>query len=310
VNDRRDRVRDEVVAGLTDAPKHLPPKLFYDELGSKLFDAITALPEYYLTSCELAILRERAPEIAEAVGPGVLLVELGSGTSSKVPLLLDALLEVRAYVPVDIDGATLGAASERLRKAYPDLEVHPVAADFTAPWTLPELARGGRTVVFYPGSTLGNFTPDEVDRFLRGLAAWLRAGDDLLVGVDLEKDPAVLLAAYDDPIGLTAAFDKNLLARLDRELGADFDLSRFAHEARWNAAEHRIEMHLRSVGAQEVHVDGQLVRFADGETVHTESSTKWTRERLAGVMQAVGFEEHRWWTDDRGWFGVGLYRLR
>jgi dimethylhistidine N-methyltransferase len=236
----------EVLAGLTASPKALNPKFFYDALGSKLFEAITYTPEYYPTDCEVEILHTRAHEIADALGPDVTLVELGSGQSTKVPILLDALRAVHAYVPVDIDAGTLDEAARRLRTAFPDLTVIPVAADFTQPWDLPPLPHDGAPVVFYPGSTIGNLDPSAAQAFLTALGAQLPPRARLLIGVDLEKDPAVLEAAYDDAPGVTAAFNRNMLAHLNRALGADFDPRQFDHRAFYDADAHRIEMHLVS----------------------------------------------------------------
>ena len=305
MNDARARTVDEVVLGLTASPKQLSPKFFYDALGSKLFEAITYLPEYYPTGCELEILTGSAREIADELGRDVVLVELGSGQSTKVPILLEAMEAVHAYVPVDIDGDTLQEASKRLRAQFPGLDVHPIAADFTRPWDLPPFT-DGHTVVFYPGSTIGNLDPEHAEVFLRGVAGRLRPGARLLLGVDLEKDPDVLEAAYDDAAGVTAAFNRNMLAHLNRLVGSDFDPRRFAHRAFWNAEAHRIEMHLVSEGEQVVHVGGKAIAFADGETIHTESSYKYTRERMVNLAASAGFSTTHWWTDSRQYFGVAL----
>lgn len=310
MNDVRDRMLGEVLAGLSALPKTLPPKFFYDLLGSKLFEAITYMPEYYPTDCELEILRGYAHEMAEALGPQVVLVELGSGQSTKVPILLEALEDVHAYVPVDIDAGTLAEAAERLRKQFPGLDVVPVAADFTHPWALPAMPDGRHTVVFYPGSTIGNLDPQHAQAFLEGVGARLAPGARLLIGFDLEKDPAVLEAAYDDAAGVTAAFNRNMLAHLNRVLGTDFDPRQFGHRAFFHSALHRIEMHLVSEVDQTVMVGTTPVHFEQGESVHTESSYKYTRARFRELAEAAGYEEQRWWTDARGWFGVALFAWR
>lgn len=307
MNTPRDVVR-EVLAGLTADVPHVSPKYFYDALGSTLFDAITQTDAYYPTDCEREILAGSAAEIAAELGPGIALVELGAGVCAKVPYLLDVLQDVALYAPVDIDGATIGKAAVRLRGRYPGLEVTPVVADFTHPWSLPELPHDVPVVVFYPGSTIGNFDPGHAEAFLTSLGAKLDPGDRLLLGVDLEKDVGVLEAAYDDPAGVTAAFNRNLLAHLNRLVGADFDPRAWAHVARYDADAHRIEMYLEAQGDQVVTVGDQTLRFVDGSRLHTENSYKFTRSRLAEMAVRAGWTEDRWWTDSRGWFGMGLYR--
>lgn len=301
------RMRDEVARGLAAPHKTLSPKFFYDALGSKLFEAITYTDAYYPTRCEMQILTAHGADIARAIGPAVALVELGSGQSTKVPLLLSHLPDVRAYVPVDIDAATLTEAARRLRRQFPGLTVVPVAADLSGPWALPDLPEHARTVVFYPGSTLGNLDPAHATAFLDDLGRRLAPGDGLVLGIDLEKDPAVLEAAYDDPAGVTAAFNRNMLVHLNRVVGTDFAPRRFAHEAFWNADAHRIEMHLRSLGPQVVHLGPHAFAFDDGETLHTERSYKYTRERVDALTAHAGFARQAWWTDPQGWFGVGAY---
>lgn len=307
MNDASPDILAEVLEGLGDEPPRLPAKLFYDALGSKLFEAITLTPEYYPTRCELEILAARAETIAAALGPDVWLIEPGAGVSEKVPLLLERMTDVRGYVPVDIDGDTLSRAARRLRRAFPGLDVHPVVADFTRPFELPALP-GGRRVVFYPGSTIGNLVPDEALGFLRGLTRWLHDGDGLLVGFDLEKDGAVLERAYDDAAGVTAAFNRNMLAHVRRRTGADVDPRAFDHVAFWNPEEHRVEMHLRSNRDQAIEVGDARFPFPAGRTIHTENSYKYSRERFVALAAGAGFSEEAFWTDDRGWFGVALFR--
>lgn len=293
----------EMLAALDGRPRAISPKWFYDAAGSALFDDICRLPEYYPTRTETAILTRHAGEIAQLIGPRAEIVEFGAGSLAKVRLLLDAL-EPRRFVPIDISGDHLQAAAQALRADYAGLQVTPVVADYTLPLQLPEVLPGsGRRVGFFPGSTLGNFTPPEALAFLRRAATVLRGGA-LLIGVDLVKDPALLHAAYNDAQGVTAAFNRNLLARANRELGSDFDLSRFAHSAFYNAPMQRIEMHLLSLARQSVRLAGRHFRFDEGETLHTEHSHKFTHDRLRALARQAGFEPGPVWTDPRGWFAV------
>lgn len=296
-------MRADVLAGLRRRQKKIPCKYFYDERGSRLFDRITTLPEYYLTRTETMILDRHAGEIAAAVGPGVVLVEFGSGASVKTRILLDALQAPVAYVPIDICADQLARAARELAADYPQVRVRPRCADFTAALTLPDVGAGKR-VGFFPGSTLGNFTPSERRGFLRRAAAVLGARAELILGLDAIKDPAVLLAAYDDPAGVTGAFNLNLLRRLNRELGADFALDRFRHVARWDAGRGCVEMHLASVGPQTVAVAGERFAFADGETIHTEDAHKYDLAAFAVAAGEAGWRVAQRWQDDRGWFGV------
>ena len=299
-------VRDEVLRGLRGDPKTLPPKLFYDEAGAALFERITALDEYYLTRAELAVLRARVGEIAALAGPRCALVEYGSGAGVKVRLLLDALSAPAAYVPIDISREQLARVAAELAAAYPEVAVRPVCADYTAPLRLPPLPRGVRRLAFFPGSTIGNFHPTEAAAFLRRVARVVGPDGALLLGVDRRKDGRVLHAAYDDREGVTAAFNRNLLARLNRELGADFDLARFHHRAVWNRRASRIEMHLVSDASQAVHVAGEPIAFARGETIWTESSYKYDRARLDRLAAEGGFRIERLWTDEGERFWVAF----
>ena len=296
-------LRDEVLAGLRAARKALHPKLFYDAAGAALFERITTLDEYYPTRTELAILRARVGEIAALAGPGCALVEYGSGAGVKVRLLLDALAAPAAYVPIDISREQLARVAAELAGEYPAVAVRPVCADYTAPLRIPDLPRRARRLAFFPGSTIGNFHPAEAAAFLRRVRRTVAADGALVLGVDRRKDVRVLEAAYDDREGVTAAFNLNLLARLNRELGADFDPARFRHRARWDDAASRVEMHLESLAPQVVHVAGEPIRFARGETIWTESSYKYDRPRLDALIAAGGFELARLWTDadDRFW---------
>ena len=311
----------DVLAGLAAAPRTVPPKWLYDAEGSRLFDAITRLAAYYPTETERGILRDHAAEMAAAIGPGAALVEYGSGSSDKTRVLLDALRAapggLAAYIPVDISPDALDAAARALGAEYSGLVVRPVVADYTQPFTLPDVRPRERRVVFFPGSTVGNFTPAETDAFLRHVAAVVGPGGALLVGADQRKGAAVLRLAYDDPEGVTAAFNLNLLARMNRELGGDADLGRWAHEARVvetpdaaapGETAQAVEMHLASRGAQTLTVAGERFSFAGGESIHTETSTKYGPETLARIARPAGFTRAARWTDARGWFAVELYR--
>jgi L-histidine N-alpha-methyltransferase len=310
--DLRRELAEDVRAGLAASPKELPPRWFYDERGSQLFDEITRLPEYYLTRREREILAARAAEVAALTGAETL-VELGSGTSEKTRLLLDALRDearLRRFVPFDVSGPTLREASEAIAAAYPGLEVRAVVGDFQRHLEL--LPRGGTRLVAFLGSTIGNLLPAERAAFLRRLAATLDPGEWLLVGADLVKDEARLLAAYDDAAGVTAEFNRNVLAVVNRELGGDFDLDAFAHVARWHSGEERIELALRSRKAQRVAVRGLGLeaRFAEGEELRTEWSAKFRRAGLEAELRTAGLEPFRWWTDAHDDFGLALARAR
>jgi len=301
-------LRADALAGLTATPKTLSPKWFYDERGSELFEKITLLPEYYPTRAERAILRAASSEIAAAAGAATL-VELGSGSSEKTRLLLDALRDagtLRSYVPLDVSESALIAAAHRMLASYPGLSVEAVVSDFEEHLGLPS-ADGARLVAFL-GGTIGNLLPAQRAAFLARVRAGLRAGDSLLLGTDLVKDPAVLVAAYDDPAGVTAAFNKNVLAVLNTELGADFDADAFEHVAIWDARAEWIEMRLRSVEDQRVTLPaiGLAVDFAEGEEMRTEVSAKFRRDGVEAELAAAGFAMRSWWTDDGGQFGLSL----
>ena len=287
----------DVIAGLTARPKRLPPKCFYDETGARLFEQITALPEYYLTRCELEILRERARDIARFFPAPSALIEFGSGSSKKMRILLAAAPAIAAYAPVDISSEMLIQEANELRRDYPRLAVLPVEADFTKPFALPAAAAGMAHTGFFPGSTIGNFEPDEARAFLRHAGRMLGRGAALIIGVDLVKDPSILHAAYNDEAGLTAKFNLNLLARINRELGGSFDLASFEHRAFYNSERHRIEMHLVSKKLQKVSVAGRDVEFRAGETIHTENSYKYTLEHFTALARAAGWASVAVWTD-------------
>lgn len=298
--------REEVLQGLQKAQKELPSKFFYDARGSQLFEQIGALDEYYLTRTELGIMRDHADQMAQLLGPQCLLVEYGSGSSTKTRLLLDHLRQPAAYVPIDISKEPLIQAATALAAAYADLEVLPVCADYTTDFELPvPTAPAARRVVYYPGSTIGNFDREPARRFLRRIAGVCGpGGGGLLIGVDLRKDPVKLHHAYNDWEGVTAAFNLNLLVRINRELGADFQPDRFRHYAFYNPREGRVEMHLVSLVNQTVHVGEAAFSFAIGESIWTESSYKYHLDEFADMAGAVGFAVAQVWTDPQGLFSV------
>ena len=301
-----DTMRAEVLRGLLGSPKTLPPKLFYDRIGARLFEQITELPEYYLTRTELGILEARAGEIAALCGEHTALIEYGSGAGVKVLALLDALRNPAAYVPVDISMEQLAAVAAERARQYPHLRVAPVCADYTARFALPPLPPDARRVAFFPGSTIGNLHPAEATAFLHRIRATVGSQGALILGVDRRKDVEVLRAAYNDAEGVTAAFNLNVLARLNRELNATFDLDTFRHRADFNDEASRIEMHLESTVSQRVYVAGTAIDFDRGETILTECSYKYDREFLEAVIRPAGFRIQELWTDEREWFWVGI----
>lgn len=299
----------EILTGLGDEPRHLPCKFFYDEQGSKLFDRICGLPEYYPTRTEVGLLRASAPEIAALVGPDCQLVELGAGSSEKARIVLDALERPAAFVGVDISCDFLVEAMAALAADLPHLAVHAVCADFTEPFRVPpvEGLSDPKRVVFFPGSTLGNFTPDRAVRFLATAAEVAGPGGAMLIGIDLKKDARILNAAYNDAQGVTAAFNMNLLVRVNRELGGTFALDAFRHHAFYNAQEGRIEMHLVSLKDQVVRVAGTEFRFGEGETIHTESSYKYSIPEFQDMARAAGFVPVQVWTDENDLFSIHYF---
>ncbi|MFE5895650.1 L-histidine N(alpha)-methyltransferase [Streptomyces sp. NPDC002285] len=298
-------LRADVLKGLTSTPKTLPPKWFYDAQGSELFEKITELPEYYPTRAEREILVDRAGEIAAVTGARTL-VELGSGSSEKTRYLIDALTGLHTYVPVDVSESALTQAGQALIEERPELDVHALIADFTGGLTLPDTP-GPRLVAFL-GGTVGNLLPAERAAFLASVRSLLSPGDALLLGTDLVKDERVLVEAYDDAAGVTAAFNKNVLAVIDRELGADFDPAAFDHVAVWDADHEWIEMRLRSRTAQTVKVPalGLAVDFAAGEDMRTEVSAKFRRDGVRAELSDAGLELAHWWTDGEGRFALSL----
>jgi L-histidine Nalpha-methyltransferase len=294
----------EVLRGLRSVPKTLPAKLFYDETGAELFERISTLPEYYLTRAELQILERRRHEIAGLAGPNATLIEYGSGAGVKVRLLLDALDSPAGYVPIDISAEQLSRVAREIAGAYPHVPVRPLLADYVKPLSLPPMPRTTRRVAFFPGSTIGNFHPAEAAAFLQRIRRTVSADGALLLGVDRRKDVKTLHAAYNDAAGVTAAFNLNVLRRLNRELGATFDPERFSHRAFFNDEASRIEMHLLSPVEQTVQVAGERISFEAGETIWTESSYKYDRTRLESLVTSAGFRIVRLWSDAAEQFSV------
>ncbi len=303
----------DVREGLTAVPKHLPAKLLYDEFGSQLFEQITELPEYYLTRTERAILENYAGEILELAGPSLTLVELGSGTASKTSILLEELLRRQSralFYPIDVSPSALDEAVRRLGKQFPALRVNPIVGDYTG--GVPALSRiSGRKLVLYIGSSIGNFEPQDSVRLLRRIRHTLRRGDALLLGADYAKSPRILLPAYDDAQGVTAAFSKNILARLNRELDADFIVDAFRHIALWNRRCSRMEIYLESMTNQDVFLAALDldVSFQAGERIHTENSYKYTDAMIESILRDSGFTREHSWCDRKKWFGVHLARV-
>jgi L-histidine N-alpha-methyltransferase len=306
-----------VLVGLSAQQKHLPPWLFYDAAGSRLFEEITRLPEYYLTAYEHAIFSRSAPEmIAAAAGPEALpltVVELGAGSASKTLVLLRALVAAQGratYLPVDVSEAALEWAGQNVRATLPTIAVQPICAEITHEKPL-DLPQEGRRLALYIGSSIGNFDPEEAIALLQWLHSQLQPADSLLLGTDMVKDNAPLLAAYNDKAGVTAAFNKNILTRLNRELGANFAVDEFAHRAVWNAEASRMEMHLDSKRNQSVHIAAldRSFQFKRGESIHTESSYKFTPEAIEDILQKSGFSLEQSWYDRKHWFGVHLARV-
>jgi L-histidine N-alpha-methyltransferase len=303
----RERLRREIHAGLGAVPKTLPPKLFYDETGARLFEEITTLDEYYLTRTEHEIMQAHAAEMAALIGPSVVLIEPGSGEALKVRVLLDQLDRPAAYVPIDVSAEQLARVARELTEEYESLDVIPLEADFTRGLCLPDLPDGvhsARRVAFFPGSTIGNLHPPQAVALLREIARVVGPRGGLLLGVDLRKDPTILHAAYNDARGVTATFNKNALVRLNREFGAEFNVDRFRHYAYYNPVANRVEMHLVSLETHTVVVDGESFLFEQGEPIWTESSYKYSPAELEGCAREAGLVPRKRWGDRRGWFMV------
>lgn len=302
-----DDILGDALAGLSASPRRLPSKYFYDARGSRLFEHITHQPEYYLTRVELELLEDRLGDIASAVGPELHVVEYGSGSGRKTRRLLDALARPIAYTPIEISRTTVIESTARLAEEFPRIEMLPVCADFTRPVPLPEPLRDARgTLVFFPGSTLGNFADDDAVELLAAMRETMGPHGRALVGVDLDKDPSLIEAAYNDAAGVTAEFTLNLLARLNREIGSDFDLDGFRHRAVYSCERGRIETDLVSQHGQTVRVAGRAFAFAAGEALRVEYSCKYTDARFAGLARRAGLRVADGWNDARDWFGLRL----
>lgn len=299
--------------GLSATPKRLPSWLFYDEAGSELFEQITELPEYYLTRTERAIFESHASEMLQAAGPSLTLVELGAGTATKTCVLIEELLQRQPralFYPIDVSPSALQEATKQLAQQFPQLRVNPIVADYTG--GVDALSRiTGRKLVLYIGSSIGNFEPSQAVGILRRIRRSLRAGDALLLGTDFAKSPKVLLPAYNDAQGVTAAFNKNILSRLNRELDADFNLEAFQHIAIWNKHCSRMEMHLESMEAQQIFLPvlDMDVTFSAGERIHTENSYKYTMDMVETILRESGFKLETTWQDRQKWYGVHLARV-
>jgi dimethylhistidine N-methyltransferase len=302
--------RDEAVAGLSRSPRQLPCKFFYDEQGAQLFRQICELPEYYVTRTEIEILRLHGAEMARALGPQIELIGLGTGAGTKTRILLEELDRPAVYVPIDISKEQLEKSSARFHKMFPTLQILPIAADYLEPFELP-LPRhlSSRSVVYFPGSTIGNFEPDDASEFLSRLVDLVGDGGGLLIGVDLQKDSHVIERAYNDSAGVTAKFNKNLLGRINRELDADFDLAHWQHYAIYNPTEGRIEIYLLSEADQSVQIGERTFQFRAGEKILTEYSYKHTINGFTMLARHAGFEFQQVWTDDNRWFGVFYFTV-
>lgn len=303
-NDTRLHMLQEVLDGLRQKQKRLPSKYFYDERGSELFEQITHLPEYYPTRTEKSILTRQMESLAGLIGPDAVIIELGSGSSRKTRLLLDHLQQIAAYIPVDISDKYLLKVAHELREDYPEMLIKPVCADYTKPFSLPSIdVPYGRQLVFFPGSTIGNFEPQYARHLLSMIHDLLESDGAFLIGVDLKKTRSILERAYNDSKGVTAAFNKNMLLHLNRELGTDFDPDLFGHRACYNEAKGRIEMHLVSHAAHTAHLDGEKIEFSKGESIHTENSYKYSVDEFRQLVQDW-FRVKHVWTDEQTLFSL------
>ena len=299
----------DVIEGLGKNPKTLKPKYFYDNRGAQLFTEICTTPEYYPTRTEIKILNQNAEDIASQIGDNTALIEYGSGALEKIKILLNFLKEPVGLIPVDISEDQLFVSAKNLENLYPNLEILPVAADFTKPIPIPGFSQPPKKyVAFFPGSTIGNFEPDLAIEFLQGVTKTIGLDGLLLIGFDLKKDIETLLAAYDDQRGITASFNKNLLSRVNGELNGNFNLNTFEHLARYNENKGRIEMHLKSTTEQTVSIDKELFEFLEGETIHTENCYKFTKESFTAMSSKAGLSPVKTWTDDQNLFAVMLLR--
>jgi dimethylhistidine N-methyltransferase len=297
-----------VLRGLSKTDRSIPPKFFYDERGSQLFDGICSTPEYYPTRTEISILEQHIDDITNCIGSKCILVEPGSGSSEKVRKLLNEI-KPHAYVPMDISKEYLLSAAEQLAREYPWLDIHATCIDFTTTMTVPVQSKDAHTVAFFPGSSIGNFEPGNAVRFLENIANIVRPHGGLLIGVDLKKESRVLNAAYNDTLGVTAEFNLNLLHRINRELHANFDLTKFDHHAFYNEDKSRIEMHLVSNDTQEININGEIFRFSQGDGIHTENSYKYSVEEFEHLARLAGFKLVNLWTDADNLFSVHYYEI-
>lgn len=301
----QEQFREEVLYGLRKSPKELPTKYLYDEAGAELYERICGLEEYYIPRTERAIMERHIGEIVELLGSNVTLIEYGCGSCTKTRILLDNMQDMAAYVPIDISQEQLEQVTANLGQRYPGLEILPVCADYTRDFRLPSPKKAGdRTVAYYPGSSIGNFSPPSATELLSGIAGACGSGGALLIGADLKKDITTLYRAYNDSDGVTAAFNLNLLTRINRELNGDFRPENFRHSAVYNREEGRIEMHLVSLKEQTVHLDNTGIPFAAGESIWTESSYKYDLDGFRQIATAAGFTVEKVWTDDKNWFSV------
>lgn len=296
--------RDDVIRGLSESKKELHCKYFYDERGSRLFDQICELPEYYPTRTEAKIMRQNADAIGQRIGDDAVLVEYGSGSSTKTRLLLDHLADQRAYLPVDISDEHLLRTADQLRLDYPNLQIDPIVADFTVGFDLPDAYQTTPVTVYFPGSTIGNLRPDAAVNLLSEIAKQCHSGGGLLIGFDLDKSPQTLVAAYDDSAGVTAKFNLNLLSRINRELDGDFDLEQFAHVAIYNEEHSRIEIYIESQTQQTVTIGDVDITFAEGERIFTEYSHKYSVDQFTSMAEQAGFATDEVWTDENDLFAV------
>jgi dimethylhistidine N-methyltransferase len=301
---------DAVVAGLSARPKTLPAKFFYDQRGSKLFEDITNLEEYYQTRTEMALLEDISGELKALIPKGSKLIEFGSGSSEKIRVLIDQVGKFNTYIPIDISRDYLKIEAESLASDHPDLNIIAICADYTKPFEMPEgMAGGADCTGFFPGSTIGNMTPGEAVNFLKTAGRLLGPGAGFIIGVDLKKDPAILYAAYNDAAGVTADFNLNILRRINNELGGDFDLGKFRHRAFYNVAAGRIEMHLESLAGQTASISGKQFSFLKGETIHTENSYKYNVGEFQALAVKAGLEPTRAWWDDDWLFSIHFLRV-
>jgi dimethylhistidine N-methyltransferase len=307
VTPQQSDIHSEIIAGLSASPKILSPKFFYDEIGSQLFDQICELPEYYPTRTEIGLLKEYGCEIAETVGQDSVLLELGSGSSTKIRLLLE-LLRPSTYIPIDISKAHLQASANTIGQSYPWLTVHAICADYSQPWELPYPVIGENVAVFFPGSSIGNFEPDRAIDLLKTVGDKVGAGVGLLIGVDLKKDANILNSAYNDAQGVTADFNKNMLSHINQTMSANFDLKGFVHQAFYNESKGRIEMHLVSQKDQSIQVAGETIEFTKGESLHTECSYKYSIAEFQALAAHAGLEPVKVWQDDNALFSIHYLR--